>query len=148
MPQIETFCEVMRRQGFTRRSFMKYCALTASAPGLGPGFIPQIAHAMETKPRTPVIWVNGPECTCGSESFIRGAHPLAKDVVLTMISLDYQDTLMATAGHQAEAALEDTIQKYKGNHILGVAENADTIGMSAAGVVGGAAVVHAAISAL
>lgn len=82
MADIETFYEVMRKQGITRRSFMKYCSLTASALGLGPAFVPKIAHAMETKPRTPVIWVNGLECTCCSESFIRGSHPLAKDVVL------------------------------------------------------------------
>ena len=57
---------------------------------------------METKTRTPVIWLHGLECTCCTESFIRSAHPLAKDVVLSMISLDYDDTLMAAAGHQAE----------------------------------------------
>jgi hydrogenase small subunit len=123
LSQIETFYEVMRRQGITRRSFMKYCSLTASALGLGPAFVPKIAHAMETKPRTPVIWVNGLECTCCSESFIRGAHPLAKDVVLSMISLDYSHTLMAAAGHHAEAALEETIEKYKGNYILAVEGN-------------------------
>ena len=50
----ETFYEVMRRQGITRRSFMKYCSLTAAALGLGPAFAPKIAHAMETKPRIPV----------------------------------------------------------------------------------------------
>ena len=123
MSQIETFYDVMRRQGITRRSFMKYCSLTAAALGLGPSFVPKIAHAMETKPRTPVIWVHGLECTCCSESFIRSAHPLAKDVVLSMISLDYDDTLMAAAGHQAEAALMDTIEKYKGNYILAVEGN-------------------------
>ena len=123
MSQIETFYEVMRRQGITRRSFMKYCSLTAAALGLGPSFVPKIAHAMETKPRTPVIWVHGLECTCCSESFIRSAHPLAKDVVLSMISLDYDDTLMAAAGHAAEAALEDTIEKYRGNYILAVEGN-------------------------
>jgi hydrogenase small subunit len=123
LSQIETFCEVMRRQGITRRSFMKYCSLTAGALGLGPAFVPQIAQAMETKPRTPVIWVNGLECTCCSESFIRGARPLAKDVVLSMISLDYSHTLMAAGGHAAEAAFEDTIKKYKGNYILAVEGN-------------------------
>ena len=40
-----------------------------------------------------------------------------------MISLDYDDTIMAAAGHQAEAALEDTIEKYKGNYILAVEGN-------------------------
>ena len=123
MSKIETFYDVMRRQGITRRSFMKYCSLTAAALGLGPAYVPKIAEAMETKPRTPVIWVHGLECTCCSESFIRSAHPLAKDVVLSMISLDYDDTLMAAAGHQAEAALADTIEKYKGNYILAVEGN-------------------------
>ncbi len=123
LSQIETFYDVMRKQGITRRSFMKYCSLTAAALGLGPAFVPKIAHAMETLPRTPVIWVHGLECTCCSESFIRSAHPLAGDVVLSMISLDYDDTLMAAAGHQAEAALRDTIERYRGNYILAVEGN-------------------------
>jgi hydrogenase small subunit len=78
---------------------------------------------METKPRTPVIWISGLECTCCSESFIRSAHPLAKDVVLSMISLDYNEVLMAASGHQAEAALEEARKKHKGNYILAVEGN-------------------------
>jgi hydrogenase small subunit len=113
----------MRRQGITRRSFMKYCSLTASALGLGPAFVPQIAHAMETRPRTPVIWLNGLECTCCSESFIRGAHPLVRDVVLSMISLDYQHVLMAAAGDAAERALEQSMEEHYGNYILAVEGN-------------------------
>jgi len=119
----ETFYDVMRRQGITRRSFMKFCSLTAAALGLGPAFIPKIAHAMETKPRIPVLWLHGLECTCCSESFIRSAHPLAKDVILSMISLDYDATLMAAAGYQAEAIIEETVHKYKGNYIVAVEGN-------------------------
>jgi hydrogenase small subunit len=120
----ETFYEVMRRQGISRRSFLKYCSLTAAALGLAPEFAGKIAHAMETKPRIPVLWLHGLECTCCSESFIRSAHPLAKDVILSMISLDYDDTIMAAAGTQAEAIIEDTIKKYDGNFILAVEGNA------------------------
>ncbi|MEQ3659275.1 MAG: hydrogenase small subunit [Glaciecola sp.] len=120
---IETFYEVMRRQGITRRSFLKYCSLTATALGLGPAFVPKIANAMETKPRLPVLWLHGLECTCCSESFIRSAHPLAKDVILSMVSLDYDDLIMASAGVQAEAILEETIKKYDGNFILAVEGN-------------------------
>ena len=114
----ETYYELMRRQGITRRSFLKFCSLTAASLGLGDAGAQEIAKAMETKPRTPVVWLHGLECTCCSEAFIRSAHPLAKDVVLSMISLDYDDTLMAAAGHQAEQQLEETIKKYKGNYIL------------------------------
>ncbi len=119
----ETFYDVMRRQGITRRSFLKFCSLTATSLGLGSAFAPKIAHALENKPRTPVIWLHGLECTCCSESFIRSAHPLTKDVVLSMLSLDYDDTLMAAAGHQAEAILEEVRRKYKGNFILAVEGN-------------------------
>jgi hydrogenase small subunit len=120
---LETFYDVIRRQGISRRSFTKFCSLTAASLGLGPAYAGKIAHAMETKPRVPVIWLHGLECTCCSESFIRSAHPLVKDVVLSMISLDYDDTLMASAGFQAEAILEETRQKYKGQYILAVEGN-------------------------
>jgi hypothetical protein len=80
---------------------------------------------VETKPRTPVIWLHGLECICCSESFIRSAHPLVSDAVLSMISLDYDDLIMASAGHQAEAILEKIKYKYKykGNYILAVEGN-------------------------
>ena len=110
----ETFYEVMRRQGITRRSYLKFCSLTAASLGLAPAFAPRIAYALETKPRTPVLWLHGLECTCCTESFIRSAHPLAKDVILSMISLDYDDTIMAAAGHQAEAILKETREKFGG----------------------------------
>lgn len=118
MSSTETFYDVMRAQGITRRSFLKFCSLTAAALGLGPAAAGRIAEAMEQKPRTPVLWLHGLECTCCTESFIRSAHPLAKDVVLSMISLDYDDTLMASAGHQAEAILEEIKEQYKGRYIL------------------------------
>jgi hydrogenase small subunit len=123
MARVETFYEVLRRQGVSRRSFMKFCSLTAASLGLAPAFASKVAHAMETKPRLPVIWLHGLECTCCSESFIRSAHPLAKDVVLSMLSLDYDDTIMAAAGHQAEAILDETREKYKGQYLLAVEGN-------------------------
>jgi Ni,Fe-hydrogenase I small subunit len=43
-------------------SFIKYCSLTATALGLGPAFVGKIAHAMENKPRIPVLWLHGLEC--------------------------------------------------------------------------------------
>lgn len=116
----ETFYSVIRRQGITRRNFHKFCSLTAASFGLSPLAAIDIASALETKPRVPVIWMHGLECTCCSESFIRSAHPLVKDVVLSMIALDYDDTIMAAAGHQAEAILTETRAKYKDRYVLAV----------------------------
>ncbi|PPQ40454.1 hydrogenase small subunit [Rhodoblastus acidophilus] len=123
MAGAESFYDVVRRQGITRRNFSKFCSLTAASMGLGATGAAEIAHALETTPRVPVIWMHGLECTCCSESFIRSAHPLVKDVVLSMISLDYDDTLMAAAGHQAEAILQEAREKYKGKYILAVEGN-------------------------
>ncbi len=122
-PAIQTFYDVLRRQGISRRSFVKFCSLTAASLGLEPAFGPRLAHAMETKPRVPVLWLHGLECTCCSESFIRSAHPLAKDVILSMLSLDYDDTIMAAAGEQAEQCLTDVRTQYKGKYIVAVEGN-------------------------
>ncbi|EER8289239.1 hydrogenase 1 small subunit [Escherichia coli] len=119
----ETFYQAMRCQGVTRRSFLKYCSLAATSLGLGAGMAPKIAWALENKPRIPVVWIHGLECTCCTESFIRSAHPLAKDVILSLISLDYDDTLMAAAGTQAEEVFEDIITQYNGKYILAVEGN-------------------------
>lgn len=121
---VETFYQLLRRRGMTRRSFLKFCALTGTFLGLSPSMLPRIAHALETKPRTPVLWLHGLECTCCTESFIRSSYPLAKDAVLSLISLDYDDTVMAAAGHQAEAILEEIVAKYKGNYLVAVEGNA------------------------
>jgi hydrogenase small subunit len=120
---VETYCELMRRQGISRRSFVKFCSLTAASLGLGEAGAQQAQQAMQTKPRTPVVWLEGLEYTCCSESFIRSSHPLAKDVVLSMLSLDHHMTLSAAAGEQLRANAHETIEKHKGNYILAVEGN-------------------------
>ena len=120
----ETHYDVLRSHGITRRDFLRFCALTAAALGLGPLGQLEIAQAMERTPYLPVIWINGLSCSCCTESFIRSSHPLASDIILSMIALNYQDTIMAAAGDQAEQNFEEAIQTYKGNYILAVEGNA------------------------
>jgi len=116
----------MREHGIERREFLRYCTMLAAALGLEASQVGEVVHAMETKPRIPVIWLHGLECTCCSESFLRSSHPIAQDVVLNMISLDYDETLQAAAGHQAEAARKETMAKYPGQYVLAVEGNAPT----------------------
>ncbi len=106
MAATETFYDVIRRQGITRRSFTKFCSLTAASLGFGPAGAKAMEQALETKERVPVIWMHGLECTCCSESFIRSAHPLVKDVILSMISLDYDDTIMARPASRRKPSLK------------------------------------------
>jgi len=118
--------EVLRAHGIGRRDFLKFCTATAAAMGLEASMVSKVVAAMETKPRIPVIWLHGLECTCCSESFIRSSHPVAQDVVLNMISLDYDDTLQAAAGFQVEEIRKKLIKDHPGEYILAVEGNAPT----------------------
>jgi hydrogenase small subunit len=109
-----------------RRTFLKFCTTISAAMGLESALLPKVVGAMETKPRIPVIWLHGLECTCCSESFIRSSHPIAQDVILNMISLDYDDTLQAAAGFQCEEIRKKIMKEHKGGYILAVEGNAPT----------------------
>ena len=122
----QTTYDLLRQHGVDRRSFLKYCTTLAAAMGLESILVPQIVQAMETKPRIPVIWLHGLECTCCSESFIRSSHPIAQDIILNMISLDYDDTLQAAAGDQAEEIRKRIMREHKGGYLLAVEGNAPT----------------------
>lgn len=124
MPHLETTAEVLRKRGFSRRDFVKFCALTAVSLGLGPGAEVAIAQALSTKPRMPVIWLSGLSCSCCTESFLRTAHPLATDIILSLIALDCVDLVMAAAGDQAEDAFNEAVSRYKGQYILALEGNA------------------------
>lgn len=126
MPNQQTFAEVFESRGLSRRDFLKFCSLTSVSLGLSPALLPQVVQAMESKPRTPVIWLHGLECTCCTESFIRSSHPIMADLVFNMISLDYDDTLSAAAGHQLEEVRKQIMEKYKGKYILAVEGNVPT----------------------
>ncbi len=113
-----TYYEEVLRKGYSRRDFLKFATMMAAFMGLEGTAIGQVAQALETKRRLPVIWLHFQECTCCSESFIRSSHPLVADILLDQISLDYTETLMAASGFQAEAAMQNTMEKYKGEYIL------------------------------
>lgn len=113
-----TYYEELRQKGYSRRDFMKFCTMIAAYMGLETSGAAQVAKALMTQPRVPVIWLHFQECTCCSESFIRSSHPMVADIILDKISLDYTETLMAAAGHQAEAAMEKTMKDHYGEYVL------------------------------
>lgn len=137
MSKRETFYDAFSQRGVSRRDFLGFCAVMATTLGLGPKGVGVIAHAMETKPRIPVLWLHGLECTCCSESFLRSSHPQASDIVTTMISLDYDDTIMAAAGDQAEEIIHDIIRDYRGAYLLAVEGNVPLANDGMCCIVGG-----------
>lgn len=114
----ESYYDWAVKKGISRRDFLKFCTAVGAMLGLEAGAVPQIVHALETNPRLPVIYLNLQECTCCSESFIRSGHPLASNLILNLISLDYMEVLQAAAGEQAEAAKMKTMKEYHNNYLL------------------------------
>jgi hydrogenase small subunit len=115
---VPTVYEQMVSRGVSRRDFLKFCAWMGAYLGLENQASAQIAKAIETKRRIPVVWLHFQECTCCSESFLRSSHPIVADILLDKISLDYTETLQAAAGHQAEEILQDVITKHKGEYLM------------------------------
>ncbi len=114
----ETVGEALRRQGVSRRGFLKFCATTASLMALPPTMIPRIANALEAARRPSVIWLSFQECTGCTESLTRSHAPTIEGLIFDAISLDYHHTLQAAAGHGAEEAREESMKENHGNYVL------------------------------
>src|SRR5450830_944891 len=89
-----TIWEHAQAQGYSRRDFIEFCTWIAAATGIEATAVGRVVHALETKPRLPVVWFHFQECTCCSES------------------------LQAAAGKQAEEALHQTMTKYNGEYLM------------------------------
>jgi hydrogenase small subunit len=109
---------VSRRLQISRREFLQFCAATAGTLGLPVGAEAAIAQAIEKAQRPSVIWLHFQECTGCSESLLRAEHPTLDKLIFDVISLDYHETLMAAAGHQAEQARKAAMAANKGKYVL------------------------------
>lgn len=108
---------VLREKTLSRRDFLKLCMIATATMGLPVSMVDKVMAAVQDKKRPPVIWLHFQECTGCSEALLRATNPDLSTLILDLISLDYHETLMAAAGHQAEAALEESMKKHKGKYI-------------------------------
>jgi hydrogenase small subunit len=113
-----TIGELLLENGVSRRTFLKYCTAMASLLALPPGSGRALAADLAAARRLPVVYLSFQECTGCAESLTRAFSPAVENLLFNVISLDYQHTLMAAAGHQAEAALAQTIKENAGNYIV------------------------------
>src|SRR6202789_728652 len=100
-----TVGETLRLHGISRRGFIKFCTATASAMALPPWMGPAMAEQLRNAPRPSVIYLSFQECTGCFESLTRSFAPTIESLIFNVISLDYDDTLMAAAGDAAETGL-------------------------------------------
>lgn len=100
-----------------RRTFNKLILQAAAAVGISATVGTQIVEALDKGIRPSIIWLHFQECTGCTESLLRTSHPDIAELIMEHISLDYHETLMAAAGHQAEKSLRDAMAKNKGKYI-------------------------------
>jgi hydrogenase small subunit len=122
--------------GVERRAFLKFCAGVTATLALPPRFAPRIAAALAKVDRPIVVWLEFQDCAGDTEAFVRSQNPSASDLVLSLISLDYHETLMAAAGTAAEKARDDAIAK--GGHVL-IVEGSVPTGIRGSCTIGGRA---------
>ncbi len=110
--------QVIEENGFSRREFMKWAGAMTAMLSLPASFTPLMAEAVKVADRLPIIWLHMAECTGCTESLLRSANPSIESLIFDYISLEYQETIMAAVGWQAEQNLENAMEKYKGRYIL------------------------------
>ena len=104
----------------SRRDFVKLCAGSAAGLGVAEMFHPAVRDVLAatlTGERPPVFWVQGQGCTGCTVSLLNNIHPGIAEVLLKIISLDYQPTIMAAEGAQAFRYLLDKANEYAGRFI-------------------------------
>jgi hydrogenase small subunit len=114
----ETLGQHFESRGVSRRDFLKFCGEIAVVLGLGMTAGPRIAKALEAVKRPSVIWLQLQECTGCVESVLRTADPTIGDLLLDLVSLDYNHTLMAGAGAAVERAKQSAMTANKGKYVL------------------------------
>ncbi|MBI5049951.1 MAG: hydrogenase small subunit [Nitrospirae bacterium] len=113
----EQFLDALEFRGLSRRDFLKFCGATSALLGLSELYTPQVASAIEkASKRPPVVWLNFASDSGCTESLIKATYPNAADLVLDILSIDYNETIMAAAGKQAEEVLAKSLKD--GRYIL------------------------------
>jgi hydrogenase small subunit len=110
----ETLGEHLERRGVSRRDFLKFCATVAGVLSAGPLLAGRaeaavtaadVARALENQTKPIVVWLQLQECTGCMESVLRSGDTTVEELILNLVSLDYNELIMAAAGTAADEAL-------------------------------------------
>jgi hydrogenase small subunit len=109
---------MLRQNGVSRRAFIQFCTASASAMALPPWMGAAMAEQLRHSPRPSVVYLSFQECTGCFESLTLSFAPTIENLMFDVISLDYDDTLMAAAGTAAESARAAAMQANFGKYVL------------------------------
>jgi hydrogenase small subunit len=120
----ETLGEHLDRRGVSRRRFLEFCGAVAGVLTAGPLLAgpaqasitaETIAQSLAGMRKPVLVWLQLQECTGCMESVLRSGETTVEELILNLVSMDYNELLMAAAGEAADEAL---IAANKEPHIL------------------------------
>jgi len=123
------FAQTVEEEGLERRDFLKWASATTAMLMLPASFTPLVAEAAVLMNRVPVIWIELQDCAGNSEALLRSDGPQIDEIILDIISLEFQETLQAAAGHQAEKQMDEAMEHFDGKYLLFV-EGSIPLGMN------------------
>ena len=126
-----SLADELRRRGVSRREFLGFCTTMASVLALPESLAAALAQGVARAQKPVVVWLEFQDCAGNTESFLRASRPTVSEIVLDTLSVDYHETIMAAAGHQAERSLA-TVVKDKPGAYIAIVEGAIPTGESGA----------------
>ena len=120
----------------SRRDFLKYCGVSATALGLSASDLGLLDQALANPSAPTVLWLQASSCSGCSISLLDRVAPTSPaadvaDLLINSINLAYHPTVMAAAGDLAVAALNKAYAA--GNYVLVVEGGIPTAFGGAAG---------------
>lgn len=109
--------ERLAERGVSRRQFLQFCGAMTAVLALPARYTAQVAHALLSAPRPPVVWLEFQDCTGDTESFLRSGEPTVDDLILNLLSVNYHETLMVPAGLMSERSLTETMASFPGQYL-------------------------------
>ena len=139
-----SFFEELKARGVSRREFLGFCATAATLLALPRTFAARIAEAIESAEKPTLVWLEFQDCAGNTESFLRASRPTVAQLILDTLSIDYHETIMAAAGHQAESNLANAVASKRGQYIAVVEGSIPTGADGAFCTIGGKAALQIA----
>jgi len=113
-----TLRENLAKAGVSRRAFLGFCGGLAAVFATGTlstgrasaAALPAnvIAQQLGDQTKPNVVWLQLQECTGCMESALRSGGTTVEEVVLNLMSVNYNELVMAASGEAADKALADT----------------------------------------
>jgi len=113
----QSLSAALAARGVSRRTFLEFCSTMVATLALPSKYFTQVVHALDNTRKPVVVWLEFQDCAGNTEAMLRSTDPPIADIVLELLSLEYHETIMAAAGHDAERARDRVVREEKGKYI-------------------------------